>query len=275
MYTLSGDFFIFKEGEKLQNFKIITSKENSLIKLVCALQGSSKARNENNLFVLEGLRICDDAYICGIKFDKLIVSESAKIKYSNALKEYCKNALECYEIPDNLFKKISDTSSPQGIIALCCMPQKDVDIDKNGRYIALENIGDPSNLGAVSRTAEALGVNGIILSKDSCDPYSPKSLRASMGTLLRMPIIILEDFANGIKRSGLKSFACVVDSNATSITDVNFENGSVVMIGNEANGLTEETIKAADSKITIQMCGKAESLNASVAAAIAIWEMMK
>ncbi len=259
----------------MENFKIITSKDNSLIKLVCALQGSASARKEHNLFVLEGLRICDDARTSGIKFDKLIVGESAFSKYENAVQSFAHNAVECYKIPDSLFKKISDTTSPQGIIALAKMPQKDTQINKNGRYIALENINDPSNLGAISRTAEALGVSGMILSAGGCDPYSPKSLRASMGTLLRMPIIVLQDFASGISESGLKSFACVVDSNAKSITDTAFCDGSVVMIGNEANGLTEQAKVVASEHITIQMSGKAESLNASVAAAIAIWEMMK
>jgi TrmH family RNA methyltransferase len=185
------------------------------------------------------------------------------------------NSLECFRIPDGLFKKISDTTSPQGVIALCKMPAKNTVIDPCGRYVALENINDPSNLGAVSRTAEALGVSGIILSANGCDPYSPKSLRASMGTLLRMPIIIMNDFVECIKNSGLKSYACVVDSNAKSITDVDFCDGSVVMIGNEANGLTTEAKAVASEKITIKMTGKAESLNAATAAAISIWEMMK
>ncbi len=253
----------------------VTSKDNSLIKLVCALQASRKSRKEYNLFVLEGLRICDDALTCGIGFDKLIVSETAFSKYEKWVEKLSDNALECFIIPDALFKKISDTTSPQGIIALAKMPDMNLEIDKNGRYIALENINDPSNLGAVSRTAEALGVSGIILSNDGCDPYSPKSLRASMGTLLRMPLIILDDFANDIKKSGLTSYACVVESDATSITNIKFTDGSVVMIGNEANGLTDTVKSVADQKITIKMSGKAESLNASVAAAISIWEMMK
>ena len=259
----------------MENFKIITSKDNSLIKLVCALQGSANARKEHNLFVLEGLRICDDAATCSIKFDKLIVSETAISKYEDKVKKLSLNALECSRIPDSLFKKISDTTSPQGVIALCKMPQMNREIDPCGRYVALENINNPSNLGAVSRTAEALGVSGIILSANGCDPYSPKSLRASMGTLLRMPLIILPDFVEGIKNSGLKSYACVVDSDAKSITDVEFSNGSVVMIGNEANGLTEEAKSAASEQITIKMTGLAESLNAATAAAISIWEMMK
>jgi TrmH family RNA methyltransferase len=273
--TLSGDFFIFKEGEKMEKFKIITSKDNSLIKLVCALQSQTSARKEHNLFVLEGLRICDDAMTAAIKFDKLIVSETAEKKYESFIKAFSKNAVECYKIPDSLFKKISDTTSPQGVIAICEMPQKNTNIDKNGRYVALENINDPSNLGAVSRTAEALGVSGIILSANGCDPYSPKSLRASMGTLLRMPIIVFDDFVESIKNSGLKSYACVVDSGAKSITDVSFQDGSVVMIGNEANGLTFEAKAVASEQITIKMTGKAESLNAATAAAISIWEMMK
>lgn len=259
----------------MKNFKIITSKDNQLIKLAASLQGSANARKEHNLFVLEGLRICDDAISSGVIFESLIVSETAYNKYSNSIENFSEFSKECYKIPDKLFTKISDTMSPQGIIALAKMPQRNTEIKKNGRYIALENINDPSNLGAISRTAEALGVSGIILSKGSVDPYSPKSLRASMGTLLRMPLIIFDNFSVDIKNSGLKSHACVVERDAISITDITFTDGTVVMIGNEANGLTEQAKAIADNRITIKMSGKAESLNASVAAAISIWEMMK
>lgn len=256
-------------------FKAISSKDNSLIKLVSALQTSAKARRENGLFVLEGLRICDDASLNGIRFDKLIVSENAKIKYSNEIEVFAKNSSECFCIPDSLFKKISDTQSPQGIIAVARIPENNTVIDLKGRYIALENISDPSNLGAVSRTAEALGVSGIIISDNSCDPYSPKVLRASMGTLLRMPVIIFTDFSNQIKNCELKSYACVVDKHAKSINEIDFTDGSLLIIGNEANGITDTTKEVSDALITIKMSGKAESLNAAIAASIAMWEMMK
>ena len=134
---------------------------------------------------------------------------------------------------------------------------------------------DPANLGAVSRTAEALGVSGIILSDNACDPFSPKALRASMGTLLRIPLIILDDFSDEISGLGLKTFACVVDKNAISVNNLDLNGGCIFLIGNEANGLTEETKKNSDYCITIPMKGKAESLNASVAASIVMWEMMK
>ena len=259
----------------MTNFKEITSKENSLIKLVCALQTSSKSRKNEGLFVLEGLRICEDIFENGIRFDKLIISETAFSKYFETIEKFSKNADECYKITDNLFKKISDTTSPQGIIAVCKIPTNTPKIDKGGKYIALENINDPSNLGAVSRTAEALGVTGIILTENGCDPYSPKSLRASMGTLLRMPLYLTDDITSFCNENKLLSYACVVDSDAERITDISFNGGSVVIIGNEANGITEETKKAAYKRITIPMRGKAESLNAAVAASISIWEMMK
>ena len=257
-------------------FKAITSRENSLIKLVSFLQTSAKKRRENGLFVLEGLRICLDAMENSIRFDKLIISETAASKYGDTVNSFALNADECFKIPDSLMLKISDTKSPQGIIAVCKLQdRKSSEINPRGRYVALENVADPANLGAVSRTAEALGIDGLILSKDGCDPYSPKALRASMGTLLRVPVFIFDDFAKDLKNTGLKSFACVVDKNAESIKEQKFKDGSVVIIGNEANGITKETKAAADSLVTIPMRGRAESLNAAAAAAIAVWEMMK
>ena len=259
----------------MPEIKVITSKDNPLIKLVCSLQNKASVRKKEGLFVLEGLRICDDACENSIWFDKLIISKTAKEKYGEELEKFYKNADEIFEIPDSLFLKISDTSSPQGVIAVVKIPSLSPEILKSGRYIALENLNDPSNLGAISRTAEALGVSGIILSSDSVDPYAPKSLRASMGTLLRMPIIILNDFVNDIKASGLTAYACVVDSTATPITDITFTDGNILLIGNEANGLTADAKNMADKQITIPMRGNAESFNAATAAAISMWEMMK
>ena len=260
----------------MKDFKLIESKENSLIKLISNLQNSAKARKENSIFVLEGLRICKDALDNGIRFDKLIVSKTAFEKYNDDILKLADNSKECIKITDSLVGKISDTKTPQGIFAIVSIPDNSLsNIQKNGRYIALENVSDPSNLGAVSRTAEALGVSGIILSSNGVDPYSPKALRASMGTLLRMPLLILEDFPNQINKLGLKVYSSVVESNAKSITDLTFADSSVIVIGNEANGISEATKSVSDELFTIRMKGSAESLNASVAAAISIWEMMK
>ena len=259
----------------MPDFIEITSKDNPLIKFVSGLQASSKQRKENNLFVLEGLRICDDAYQNNIKFDKLIVTKNALEKHSEEIKQFAKNSENLYILREDLFKKISDTNSPQGIIAVANLPVSNSQISKCGRYIALENLADPSNLGAIARTAEALGVDGIIMTADSCDPYAPKSLRSSMGTLLRLPIFVVDNLIDFISQNNLRSFACVVDKDAESISSQAFNDGDVLLIGNEANGLTDDTKQKADKQITIKMQGKAESLNAAAAAAIAMWEMVK
>lgn len=256
--------------------KLITSKDNSLIKQISALQKSAKSRRESGLFVLEGLRICGDACDNGIIFETLVLTESAEERYSEEVLRFRQNAGEVCLLRGNLFKAVSDTTSPQGVLAVCRMPDAaSKTIDPDGYYIALENIADPSNLGAVARTAEALGVSGIILSGNGCDPYSPKALRASMGTLLRMPVFIYDDFTEWVSLSRLTAFGCVVDKEAFPIQEVKFPRGSLLIIGNEANGLTEPTKRAADRLITIPMAGSTESLNAATAAAICIWEMMK
>ncbi len=257
------------------NFTEITSKDNQLIKLVNALQESPKKRKESGLFVLEGLRICSDAAENNVKFDKLIVTKSAFEKHTEIINSFAEVSKNCYFLRDDLFKKISNTNTPQGIIAVAFTPEINNKILPDGKYIALENIADPSNLGTIARTAEALGIDGIIMTSGSCDPYSPKSLRSSMGTLLRIPLFITDDIVEFINENSLNAYACVVEKNADNITEKSFKSGDVLLIGNEANGLTDYARSAASCLITIKMQGKAESLNAAAAAAIAMWEMVK
>lgn len=259
----------------MNDLKSITSKDNPLIKLASSLQKSASARRESGLTVLEGLRICLDAAENGIVLEKLIISQSAREKRDERLFGLVNCALDGCVLPDSLFKKIADTENPQGIMALVKIPRVDnAKINRSGKYAALENVSDPSNLGAIARTAEALGADGLIVS-GGCDPYSPKTLRASMGTLLRLPVYTLSDFAADLKQTGLSLYACVPERNTESIAEVRFLPGSAVMIGNEANGLTAAAKTAADRLVTVPMTGRAESLNAAAAAAIAIWEMMK
>ena len=258
------------------DFTEIRAKDNRLIKLVTLLQKSAKARRENSLFVLEGLRICKDAALCGVRFDTLIVSKTAFEKYSKELEDLTLNARAGALVSDDLFKKISDTVSPQGIIAVAQTPTGSKPLDRRGRYVALESVADPSNIGAIARTAEALGVTGIIISGESCDVFSPKSLRASMGTLLRLPLYFCNDITDFLEENSLRGFACIPkDTAKLKMGEFEFAGGDVVIIGNEANGLSERTISKAYKTVTIDMRGKAESLNAASAAAIAIWELCK
>ncbi len=257
------------------DFIRISSKENAIIKEIALLQKSSSKRKEEALFVLEGLRLCQDAAQNNYSVKTLVVSDTAAEKYAESIAEICRVAAEKYIIPDSLFQKIADTVSPQGVLCVCDLPKATkYSVSASGKYIALENLQDPSNLGAISRTAEALGISGLIV-QGGADPFSPKSLRASMGALLRIPVIQTNDMFEVFKSASIKSYASVVHETAESVCTQTFKGGCAVIIGNEANGLTNETILKATKSITIPMSGCAESLNAAVAASILMWEMTK
>jgi len=271
----SSVVFLFSVVKIMADFLRITSKDNPIIKEISSLQKSAKGRKDAGLFVLEGLRLCLDAALNEYKPEVIIVTENAYDRYQKEIESNFSGALKKYLMPDSLFSKISDTVSPQGILCLFKIPEFDGSvIKKDGRYIALENIQDPSNLGAVSRTAEALGIDGMIVC-GGCDIYSPKSLRASMGALLRIPVIVTEDPFELIDRYDFATYAAVVSDADLTVGSFDFSKGSVVFIGNEANGLTNNIIDKCSKKITIPMAGKAESLNAGVAASIIMWEMCK
>ena len=255
--------------------QVITSRDNQFVKKCIKLFSSAKERRESGLFCLEGVRLCEDAVRSGIRFNALVVSFFAREKYADSINFLEDFTEKLYHVSDGVFKSIADTATPQGIIGIAEIPDNNNKINTNGKYIALENIQDPSNLGAVSRSAEAFGISGLILSRDCCDPYSPKALRASMGALVRIPVIIAEDIIPFLKASSIKSFACVVNKDAEKINGVSFPEGSAAIIGNEGNGLRETTVSGADNRITIPMSGRAESLNAAVAASIVIWEMQR
>lgn len=256
------------------DFQRITSRDNATIKHLRALQSSSRERRKRGLFLIEGLRICNDALENGVRFTKLIVSDGAAGKYAEAVSLLSGCTDRYIILSDELFRYVSGTENPQGIIAEAEFPSPPADIQQNGRFLALENISDPSNLGAAARTAEALGVSGIVVS-GGCDPYAPKVLRASMGTLLRLPVYQVSDIIDFAGQYSLKTVACVAERSAVPITDISFSGGEILLIGNEANGLTDETLKRSDICVTIPMKGSAESLNAAAAAAIGMWEMMR
>lgn len=185
-----------------------------------------------------------------------------------------------FVVSEEIAEKLSDTKNNQGVFCVCKMLDKNTNIGKikyNGKYIALEDVSNPSNFGAVVRTAEAVGLDGVIVS-GGCDIYNPKSLRASMGSLFRLQVIQVEslpEYIAELRNNQMKVYAGVPDSNALKITQADMSNGVVCIIGNEGNGITEGIIAAATSPVTIPMKGRAESLNAAAAASIMIWEMMR
>lgn len=259
-------------------FSFVSSKDNKLIKSVRKLITSSRERKQTGAFVLEGLRLCEDAALNNYSVETLIVSESVKI--CNRVESIIKVAKQCVKVPDSLFQFMSDTVSPQGVMCVVKIPEtvgNVCEINK-GKYIVLENTADPANLGTIARTAEALGISGLIISHLGCDPFSPKAQRAGMGALLRLPIFVSKDLKNDLLALKLKEFsifASVVQNADCDVSKVSYQNNCCVLIGNEANGLTDEIISVCDRKITITMQGRAESLNAAAAASVIMWEMVR
>ena len=259
------------------NFEYISSKENKLIKSVRKLMTSTRERRDQGVFVLEGLRLCADAALGGFIINTAIVSES--LSESERLSAVLQCANQVVKVPDSLFATLCDTVNPQGVLCIVKRPvDRTVDSIKNGKYIVLENTADPANLGAMARTAEALGFSGIIISNVSCDPFSPKSQRASMGALMRLPIIesgnVISDI-KWLKDKGFKTFASVVKDADCFVQNADFSGDVCLLIGNEANGLSDEIAACCDMKITIPMNGRAESLNAAAAASILMWEAVR
>lgn len=255
----------------------ITGKNNSLIKDIKKLLSSSKERRAQSLFVLEGARLVFDVLNSFYSVKYFLITESALKKYSAQANEIFKICEKAYIISDEISQKLSDTKSSQGVFAVCKMINDNYCISESKKYIALDNLQDPSNLGAIARTAEALGINGVIVS-GGCDTFNPKALRASMGSLLRIPVIESGNLAETLinaKEAGYKIYASVPDNSAVKINTVNFDESAICVVGNEANGVSESVKAISNMLITIPMLGRAESLNASAAASVIMWEMLR
>ena len=256
---------------------VITAKNNPKIKETKALLTSSKERKNSGLFVLEGVRLCCDAIKSGCKVTNAFCTENCMEKYGEDIALVKENCNNFYLASNDVLKTISDTVTPQGVVCVATMSTKDFQYENGKKYIALDTVQNPDNLGAISRTAEAFGIDGMIVF-GGCDIYNPKALRASMGALIRLPVKVCESLENEMKKCkkvGINTFATVPDRDAKDITKVDFSRGAFCIIGNEGNGVSQEIIDLCDEKITIKMAGRAESLNAAAAASITMWELVK
>ena len=257
----------------------LSSRNNEKIKSAVAVRDSSKVRRESGTFFLEGARLCSDAADNGVEIIRAFLSRTALKKYGERCERIIAASKEAYEISDDVAARLSDTENSQGVFCICRAKKSEsgICLKPDGRYLLLENVQDPSNLGAISRTAEALGIDGLIVC-GGCDIYNPKALRASMGSALRLNIISCSDALSVIKSAkekGMLTLASTPDKSSVKITDVEMTGGIVCVVGNEGNGISDAVMDSCGMRVTIPMGGRAESLNAGTAAAILIWEMLR
>lgn len=257
--------------------QVITSKENPLIKHIKKLK-EKKERDLSNEYLIEGIKLVKEAVQEKAKIKQIILCDDCE-KTENISKElmYEIAKYDCYYVTSKIFKYLSEVQTPQGVLAVIEKNNRDQEIDYHQDIIvALDNIQDPGNLGTILRTVDSVGLTQILVSKETADSYNPKVIRSTMGAIFRIKIIECENLKETLKEIKKHKFKIVVSSLQTdhSIYDIDYKK-KVIVIGNEANGVEKEIQDIADEKIKIPMPGKAESLNASVATGIILYEYVR
>lgn len=252
---------------------MITSTSNSQMKTVVQLNKKNKTRRELGVFVVEGIKMVLEAPREWV--EKVYISESFSDTNPDIIKKL--TGYECELVSDQVFKSISDTMTPQGILCLVKIPHYSLEqlLDQeNTHLLILEDIQDPGNLGTMFRTGEGAGATGIIMSRNTVDLFNPKTIRSTMGSIYRMPYYVAEDLGETIsdlKEKGIHTYAAHLRG-TTSYDEQDYTKASAFLIGNEGNGLREETADLADTYIRIPMEGQVESLNAAIAATLLMYE---
>ena len=257
--------------------QVISSKDNELIKHIKKLK-DKKYRDENNEYIIEGVKLIEEAVQEKAKIKKVIICDDTTRTYeipTNVMLEIAK--YECVYVTDKIFSSITQVTNPQGIMAIIEKNTENQEIDYSEDIIvALDNVQDPGNLGTILRTVDSIGLKQIIVTKDTVDAFNSKVVRSTMGAIFRVKIIETSDLVQSIKEMRKHHFKLMVTSLQTdnSIYDIEF-NKKIIVIGNESNGVSKEIQDMADEKAKIPMLGKTESLNASVAAGIVMYEYVR
>ena len=257
--------------------QIITSKDNEIIKNVRKLK-EKKYRDLNNEYIVEGVKMIKEAILEDAKIKLIVVCEdnanSGAID-KKLLYEIAK--YECIYVSKKVFDLISDVQTPQGMLAVIEKENSEDKIDYTEDVIVvLDGIQDPGNLGTILRTIDSVGLKQVIVSKETADSYNPKVVRSTMGAIFRVKVIESNNLLDTLKNMKKHKYKIMATSLETdnSIYDVYYSK-KVIVIGNEANGVEKEILDYADEKIKIPMLGKTESLNASVATAVILYEYVR
>lgn len=249
----------------------ITSSSNTKIKYVRSL-AQKKAREENGEYTIEGIKSVRDAITSDREITAVYVSFSF---YENEAFDYPEN-VPLYRVSDGVFEKMCDTKAPQGILTVVKTENDSVELNPEKSYIYCDGINDPGNLGTIIRTADAAGFGGVMLSEGCVDLYNPKTVRSSMGSFFNMKVMrgVTADKLSGYRRNGFEIFGGTLSEDSVDYREADFSKPSIIVVGNEANGISEAVLKIC-THVKIPILGKAESLNAGVAAAILMYEAVR
>lgn len=252
---------------------MITSISNAQVKQVILLKKKARERKKQGVFLVEGLKM-----FCEAPRQDLVKTYVSETFFQDPGKEEALRGISYEVVKDSVFTQMCDTLTPQGILTIVKQPHYTLEdmlqMSENPLFLVLEDLQDPGNVGTIFRTAEGAGVTGIIMTRNCVDIYNPKTIRSTMGSIYRMPFVCVEDLEPILDLFGKKNiltYAAHLQGKNT-YDEESYEKGTAFFIGNEGNGLSDPLSERADKKIIIPMEGKLESLNASVAAALLMYE---
>lgn len=257
--------------------QLITSKDNEFVKHIKKLR-DKKYRDLSNEYVIEGIKLIKEAIEENASIKQIVICDNCQ-NSENIPKDlmYEIAKYECIYVTENIFNSITDVNTPQGILAIIEKNNSENDIDYSQEIlVALDDLQDPGNVGTILRTVDSIGITQILVSKGTADCYNPKVVRSTMGAIFRVKIIECENLERTLREARKHKFKIMVTSLQAekSIYDIDY-NKKIIVIGNEANGVNKNIQEMADEKVKIHMLGKTESLNASVATGIVLYEYVR
>ena len=245
--------------------KRIASPSNPLIKTVRRL---AHPRRREARILLEGEKLVRAALESGLRIETLLLDRPPS---PSELVEFEAAGADVAEVSATLFRRVSSVESPEGVLAVARRPARSLDdLHAEGFVLVSAGIQDPGNLGAIARVAEAGGARALAVVKGSADPFGPKAVRGSMGSLLRLPVFEIEN-PDSLRNRGFR-IAALVPRGGVDFRRADWSQPLAILLGGEGRGLSGDAVAAADLRVTIPMAGKVESLNVATAAALVLYE---
>ena len=255
----------------------LTGLQNPVVKAAAELK-QKKYRTQNSLYLAEGLRTAEEA-VAYKAVETLFYVATDDDRTMRLLEDAAMQNIKLVCVNENVMKKIADTETPQGIIAVCKMRQPKLEnlLAGGKMLLVLDRVGDPGNIGTMLRTADAAGIGGLVLLKGCADIYAPKTVRSSMGSLFHIPVlsgVSEQEFVSAAKKAGYDLLVTCLDG-ADNLYKADLSGRIAFVMGNEAGGVSETLLEKADKRVYIPMAGRAESLNVAMAAGIVMFEALR
>ena len=255
----------------------VTGLQNPVVKAAAELK-QKKYRTQNGLYLAEGLRTAEEA-VAYKAVETLFYVATDDERTMRLLEDAAAQNIKLVCVSENVMKKIADTETPQGIIAVCKMRQLKLEnlLASGKMLLVLDRVGDPGNIGTMLRTADAAGIGGLVLLKGCADIYAPKTVRSSMGSLFHIPVlsgVSEQEFVSAAKKAGYDLLVTCLDG-ADNLYKADLSGRIAFVMGNEAGGVSESLLEKADKRVYIPMAGRAESLNVAMAAGIVMFEALR